>query len=56
VSEPAEAVEMRAALLRLRRATGIPIAFGGLLHDAQRLRIAATASAGSRWRSPGRAR
>ncbi|GLF97953.1 helix-turn-helix transcriptional regulator [Streptomyces yaizuensis] len=40
MSEPAEAVEMRAALLRLRRATGIPIAFGGLLHDAQRLRIA----------------
>ncbi|MGW1976425.1 response regulator transcription factor [Streptomyces sp. NPDC001889] len=31
---------MRAALLRLRRATGIPITFGGLLLDAQRLRIA----------------
>ncbi|MFF3248888.1 LuxR C-terminal-related transcriptional regulator [Streptomyces sp. NPDC002870] len=31
---------MRAALLRLRRATGLPVAFGGLLHDARRLRIA----------------
>ncbi|MER6911913.1 helix-turn-helix transcriptional regulator [Streptomyces sp. NPDC000594] len=40
MSEPAEAVEMRAALLRLRRSTGIPIAFGGLLGEAQRLRIA----------------
>ncbi|GGZ61450.1 helix-turn-helix transcriptional regulator [Streptomyces inusitatus] len=40
MSEPAEAVEMRAALLRLRRATGIPITFGGMLHDARRLRIA----------------
>lgn len=38
--EPADAVEMRAALLRLRRATGLPVAFGGLLHDARRLRIA----------------
>ncbi|MBT2364216.1 helix-turn-helix transcriptional regulator [Streptomyces sp. ISL-10] len=35
-----EAVEMRAALLRLRRATGLPVAFGGLLHDARQLRIA----------------
>ncbi|MGW6460756.1 LuxR C-terminal-related transcriptional regulator [Streptomyces sp. NPDC055078] len=40
MSEPSEAVEMRAALLRLRRATGVPIAFGGLLGDPQRLRIA----------------
>ncbi|MDQ0939903.1 response regulator transcription factor [Streptomyces sp. V1I1] len=38
--EPADAVEMRAALLRLRRTTGLPVAFGGLLHDARRLRIA----------------
>lgn len=38
--ETADAVEMRAALLRLRRATGLPVAFGGLLHDARRLRIA----------------
>ncbi|MGW3627738.1 response regulator transcription factor [Streptomyces sp. NPDC000880] len=38
--EPADAVEMRTALLRLRRATGLPVAFGGLLHDARQLRIA----------------
>ncbi|MBW1595617.1 helix-turn-helix transcriptional regulator [Streptomyces sp. JJ38] len=30
---------MRAALLRLRRDTGLPVAFGGLLRDAPRLRI-----------------
>ncbi|MFF7199735.1 response regulator transcription factor [Streptomyces sp. NPDC008141] len=40
MSEPADAVEMRAALLRLRRTSGLPIAFGGLLHDSRRLRIA----------------
>jgi DNA-binding CsgD family transcriptional regulator len=40
VHEPADAVEMRAALLRLRRTTGLPVAFGGLLHDARQLRIA----------------
>ncbi|TQK51111.1 GAF domain-containing protein [Streptomyces sp. SLBN-118] len=40
MSEPADAVELRAALLRLRRATGLPVAFGGLLHDARQLRIA----------------
>ncbi|MGW4031348.1 response regulator transcription factor [Streptomyces sp. NPDC004838] len=39
MSDPAEAVEMHAALLRLRRATGLPVVFGGLLHDTQRLRI-----------------
>lgn len=39
MSGPGEAVEMRAALLRLRRATGLPVAFGGLLHDAGALRI-----------------
>ncbi|WP_418959864.1 LuxR C-terminal-related transcriptional regulator [Streptomyces tritici] len=33
--------ELRAALLRLRRATGLPVAFGGLLQgDGRRLRIA----------------
>ncbi|MEW1720199.1 helix-turn-helix transcriptional regulator [Streptomyces sp. NPDC093109] len=31
---------MRAALLRLRRLTGLPVAFGGLLHETGRLRIA----------------
>ncbi|MFK4693189.1 hypothetical protein RKD22_006124 [Streptomyces pristinaespiralis] len=37
-----EAAEMRAALLRLRRTTGLPVAFGGLLTDGrqQQLRIA----------------
>ncbi|MFE7130710.1 response regulator transcription factor [Streptomyces sp. NPDC057638] len=40
MSDAAEAVEMRAALSRLRRDSGLPIAFGGLLHDSQRLRIA----------------
>ncbi|MFG3637972.1 helix-turn-helix transcriptional regulator [Streptomyces huasconensis] len=34
-----EAVEMRTALLRLRRGTGLPIAFGGLLEGQRRLRI-----------------
>ncbi|WP_336321862.1 LuxR C-terminal-related transcriptional regulator [Streptomyces lavendofoliae] len=38
--EHAEAVEIRAALLRLRRTTGLPIAFGGLLGDGRRMRIA----------------
>ena len=38
--EPVDTVQMRAALLRLRRATGLPVAFGGLLHDARQLRIA----------------
>ncbi|MFE7570917.1 LuxR C-terminal-related transcriptional regulator [Streptomyces sp. NPDC057539] len=40
MAEPAEAVEMRAALLRLRRTTGLPVAFGGLLHEAGRMDIA----------------
>jgi len=40
VLEAVEAVEMRAALLRLRRATGLPVSFGGLLHDTRQLRIA----------------
>ncbi|UYQ66720.1 helix-turn-helix transcriptional regulator [Streptomyces peucetius] len=31
---------MRAALLRLRRTTGLPVAFGGLLRDGAQLRIA----------------
>ncbi|HCA85077.1 MAG TPA: helix-turn-helix transcriptional regulator, partial [Streptomyces sp.] len=30
---------MRAALLRLRRSSGLPVAFGGLLTDRMRLRI-----------------
>ncbi|GAA2488824.1 hypothetical protein GCM10010393_20450 [Streptomyces gobitricini] len=39
VPEHAEAVEIRAALLRLRRTTGLPIAFGGPLNDGRRMRI-----------------
>ncbi|QGZ51658.1 GAF domain-containing protein [Streptomyces sp. QHH-9511] len=38
--ERMEVVEMRAALLRLRRATGLQVVFGGLLQDGRRLRIA----------------
>ncbi|MFE0421773.1 LuxR C-terminal-related transcriptional regulator [Streptomyces sp. NPDC058953] len=37
---PAEAVEMQAALVRLRRNSGLPVVFGGLLLDQSRLRIA----------------
>ncbi|MFJ1748276.1 response regulator transcription factor [Streptomyces sp. NPDC088116] len=41
MAEAVEAVEMRSALLRLRRTTGLPVAFGGLLHeDVGQLRIA----------------
>ncbi|MGW6746416.1 response regulator transcription factor [Streptomyces sp. NPDC055025] len=36
----AEAVEMRSALARLRRTTGLTVAFGGLTHDVGELRIA----------------
>ncbi|MEV6331222.1 LuxR C-terminal-related transcriptional regulator [Streptomyces sp. NPDC051909] len=35
-----EAVGLRDALLRLRRATGLQVAFGGLLHDGFTMRIA----------------
>lgn len=35
-----EAAEMRTALLRLRRSTGLPVAFGGLLDGGGPLRIA----------------
>ncbi|WP_405775621.1 response regulator transcription factor [Streptomyces sp. NBC_00859] len=38
--EPADAVDMRAALLAMRRTTGLPVAFGGLLTGAGQLRIA----------------
>ncbi|MFD7746874.1 response regulator transcription factor [Streptomyces sp. NPDC059698] len=38
--EAVEAVEMQAALLRLRRASGLPVVFGGLLSDARHARIA----------------
>ncbi|MFH9612647.1 response regulator transcription factor [Streptomyces pratensis] len=38
--EPGDATELRAALLRLRRASGLPVVFGGLLSDARHARIA----------------
>ncbi|MFD3662483.1 response regulator transcription factor [Streptomyces sp. NPDC058659] len=38
--EHVESVELRGALLRLRRTTGLPVVFGGLLHDGRVLRIA----------------
>ncbi|MDV9200131.1 GAF domain-containing protein, partial [Streptomyces sp. Wh19] len=38
--ESVDAVEMQAALLRLRRSSGLPVAFGGLLADARHARIA----------------
>ncbi|MGW3846733.1 LuxR C-terminal-related transcriptional regulator [Streptomyces fagopyri] len=34
-AEAADAVEMRAALVRLRRATGLPVAFGGLVEPGR---------------------
>ncbi|MFD3523307.1 LuxR C-terminal-related transcriptional regulator [Streptomyces sp. NPDC058653] len=40
MTEAVEAVEMRTALLTLRRATGLPVAFGGLLHSPRQVRIA----------------
>ncbi|MFE4590776.1 LuxR C-terminal-related transcriptional regulator [Streptomyces laurentii] len=38
--EQVESVELRAALLRMRRATGLQVVFGGLLHDGRAMRIA----------------
>ncbi|MEU6945223.1 LuxR C-terminal-related transcriptional regulator [Streptomyces sp. NPDC046316] len=38
--ERIESAELRAALLRMRRTTGLAVVFGGLLHDGRRLRIA----------------
>ncbi|MET9373868.1 helix-turn-helix transcriptional regulator [Streptomyces sp. NPDC002992] len=37
--ERTDAVEMRGALLRLRRATGLQVVFGGLLHEGRPLHI-----------------
>ncbi|WP_030900797.1 helix-turn-helix transcriptional regulator [Streptomyces sp. NRRL F-5126] len=34
-----EALEIRSALLALRRSAGLPVAFGGLLHDGASLRL-----------------
>ncbi|MFD9290465.1 response regulator transcription factor [Streptomyces sp. NPDC060030] len=38
--EAGEATELRTALLRLRRTSGLPVVFGGLLSDARHPRIA----------------
>ncbi|MFE9376745.1 response regulator transcription factor [Streptomyces sp. NPDC006855] len=38
--EAVDAVEMQTALVRLRRTSGLPVVFGGLLSDARRARIA----------------
>ncbi|MGV9313193.1 response regulator transcription factor [Streptomyces sp. NPDC003691] len=43
--DPAESVEMQAALVRLRRSSGLPVVFGGLLNDPHRLRIAQVSGA-----------
>ncbi|WP_447040908.1 response regulator transcription factor [Streptomyces sp. DSM 118878] len=43
-----ETVEIRTALLRLRRATGIPVAFGGLLEGQRHVRIAELSGTGTR--------
>ncbi|WP_432072516.1 response regulator transcription factor [Streptomyces wuyuanensis] len=39
-AEASDAVEIRAALLRLRRSTGLQVVFGGLLQEPLRMRIA----------------
>ncbi|TGB05619.1 helix-turn-helix transcriptional regulator, partial [Streptomyces sp. MZ04] len=43
-----EAVEMRSALLRLRRGTGLPVAFGGLLEGQRQVRIGELSGTGTR--------
>ncbi|MEU5953093.1 helix-turn-helix transcriptional regulator [Streptomyces sp. NPDC047525] len=43
-----EAVEMRAALLRLRRGTGLPVAFGGLVEGQRQVRIGELTGTGTR--------
>ncbi|MEU0098120.1 helix-turn-helix transcriptional regulator [Streptomyces sp. NPDC006267] len=40
MAESVDAVEMQAALLRLRRTSGLPVVFGGLLSDSRHARIA----------------
>lgn len=38
-ADASDAVEIRNALLRLRRATGLPVAFGGLMEAGGQMRI-----------------
>ncbi|MFE0734895.1 response regulator transcription factor [Streptomyces sp. NPDC058855] len=40
MAERIETVELRGALLRLRRASGLPVVFGGLLQEGRTMRIA----------------
>ncbi|WP_318212846.1 helix-turn-helix transcriptional regulator [Streptomyces sp. SJL17-1] len=43
--EQRETAELRAALLRLRRGSGLPVVFGGLLQDGRAMRIGETCGA-----------
>ncbi|MEV2250733.1 helix-turn-helix transcriptional regulator [Streptomyces sp. NPDC050147] len=43
-----EAVELRSALLRLRRGTGLPVAFGGLVEGQRQVRIGELTGTGTR--------
>ncbi|MFD3994703.1 LuxR C-terminal-related transcriptional regulator [Streptomyces sp. NPDC058583] len=43
--EQRETTELRAALLRLRRGSGLPVVFGGLLQDGRAMRIGETCGA-----------
>ncbi|MEU4076381.1 helix-turn-helix transcriptional regulator [Streptomyces venezuelae] len=43
--EQMETAELRAALLRLRRGSGLPVVFGGLLQDGRAMRIGETCGA-----------
>ncbi|WP_416069365.1 LuxR C-terminal-related transcriptional regulator [Streptomyces alfalfae] len=47
VADGVETVEMRTALLRLRRATGLPVAFGGLLEGQRHVRIGELSGTGT---------
>ncbi|MFE6714143.1 response regulator transcription factor [Streptomyces sp. NPDC057695] len=45
MSEQRETAALRAALLRLRRGSGLPVVFGGLLQDGRAMRIGETCGA-----------
>ncbi|MEV0124696.1 LuxR C-terminal-related transcriptional regulator [Streptomyces sp. NPDC050703] len=47
MADGGETVEMRNALLRLRRATGVPVAFGGLLEGQRHVRIGELSGTGT---------
>ncbi|QQC94055.1 GAF domain-containing protein [Streptomyces alfalfae] len=47
MADGVETVEMRTALLRLRRATGLPVAFGGLLEGQRHVRIGELSGTGT---------